>query len=171
MPWTSIPKIKPAWRGHIDCLTRRVIGSESVPKKRAWTGCLTWPSAFCGGHGKRRCGLPVNPVRGFPVAAGHGRPRSSLFGPCEKRRPRLMTQRFGFIRVFSAKPARKAAKQHEDGVSRRRCRAAGTPEPRPRVLEQFQNAKSMDLANFFGWPDHPVLGMQYLHRTGISIHK
>jgi len=77
----------------------------------------------------------------------------------EKRRPRLLAQPFGFIRVFSASPARKAAKQHEDGVSRRRCRAAGTPEPHPRVLEQFQNVKFMDLANVFGWPDCLESGM------------
>jgi hypothetical protein len=25
MPWTSIPKIKPAWRGRKDCSTRRVL--------------------------------------------------------------------------------------------------------------------------------------------------
>jgi len=39
------------------------------------------------------------------------------------------------------------------------------------VLEQFQNAKSMDLANAFGWPDSLESGMHYLHRTGIAIQK
>jgi len=55
--------------------------------KGAWIVGMVWPSAFCAGQYKRRCGRPIPPVSGLWAAAGQDGPRSSLFGTREKRRP------------------------------------------------------------------------------------
>lgn len=88
----------------------------------------TWPTAQ---------GWADTPSERVSGGAGKGFPAVVSFRLIEKRRPRNVAQQLGFTRVFSASPARNAARQHEDGDSRRRSWAAGGPEPRPRVLETF----------------------------------
>lgn len=95
-----------------------------------------------------------------------GIPRSSLFGSIEKRRPRYVTQQIDPLCVFCAIRARKAAKRHEDGVSCRRGRAAGGPEPRPRVPDKLQTAPADGLTAAL-W----AVGFQAKRRLYLPSHR
>ena len=118
-----------------------------------------------------RYGRWINLSKGYQSSPGNGFPTVVSFRLLEKRRPRQLAQQSGFTRVFRANPTRKAAKQHEDGDSRRRSWAAGGPEQRPRVLETFRNASPKGLATVSGWPDCLGKASYAHHRTGIAINK